>query len=289
MRGTFPLFQFKGIPFKAHWTFPLFLVFHIFRDSNPQHFRWNLAFAVILVFTVIIHELGHALAARSVGGRAHQIVLWPLGGLAYTSGHGSLEGRLKTTLAGPATHIPLALLFAGAATAVEGRFDPLMFSPWYGQVPATSLTSAILMMGVKVQVILFLINMFIPAYPLDCGHAIIEVMLLKGKKPETAAKVMVGLSMVAGLVLLLYFQMWIIAAFIFYNTWQLHSLLQTGRLAQHPLFNQVMNRSWSRPKPRPKHLSLVKKKADKKTCPDCGKSVNPGALMCGFCEKELPK
>ncbi len=40
----------------------------------------------ILLGTVLIHELGHALAARRVGGHADGILLWPLGGLAYV-GH----------------------------------------------------------------------------------------------------------------------------------------------------------------------------------------------------------
>jgi hypothetical protein len=44
----------------------------------------------------MLHEYGHALACRQVGGTANQIVLWPLGGVAYvnpppTAGRHSLE------------------------------------------------------------------------------------------------------------------------------------------------------------------------------------------------------
>ena len=35
---------------------------------------------------VMLHEFGHALACRQVGGTANQIVLWPLGGIAYVKG-----------------------------------------------------------------------------------------------------------------------------------------------------------------------------------------------------------
>lgn len=46
----------------------------------------HLQYGPILLGTVLIHELGHALAARRVGGHADGILLWPLGGLAYV-GH----------------------------------------------------------------------------------------------------------------------------------------------------------------------------------------------------------
>ena len=130
MSGTFHLFTWSGIKFKMHYIMPVFLFFHIFSNNDPLMFRYNLAFSLILFVTVIVHELGHALTARKVGGKAHEIVLWPLGGLAYTSGHGSLKNQLKVTLGGPLTHIPLALLFAGAATLAEGKFAPSMFTPF---------------------------------------------------------------------------------------------------------------------------------------------------------------
>lgn len=47
----------------------------------------------ILLGTVLIHELGHALAARKVGGHAHGILLWPLGGLVYVGHDCGPKGR----------------------------------------------------------------------------------------------------------------------------------------------------------------------------------------------------
>lgn len=40
----------------------------------------------VLLGTVLIHELGHALAARRVGGHADGILLWPLGGCGASAG-----------------------------------------------------------------------------------------------------------------------------------------------------------------------------------------------------------
>lgn len=281
MNGTFQLFTWNGIKFKMHFIMPAFLFFRIFSDRDPLMFRYNLAFAVILFFTIIIHELGHALTAKKLGGQAHEIVLWPLGGLAYTSGHKSLQNQLKVTLGGPLTHIPLALLFAGAATLAEGRFSPMMFTPFYADLPASHFWSAVLMIGVKVQVILFLFNMCVPAYPLDCGHALAELMLLRGKSPETTAKVLVVLSAIAGTVILFYFESLFIGLWIFYETWRLYSLDRAGAIRQHPLFANVLRYGRPRKKSR---LSLVK---GGRTCPTCGRSVGEKAVMCGFCEKIL--
>jgi hypothetical protein len=39
----------------------------------------------VLLATILVHELGHCLAARSIGGTVDSILLWPLGGLAFMS------------------------------------------------------------------------------------------------------------------------------------------------------------------------------------------------------------
>ncbi len=44
---------------------------------------WFLLLGPVLLLTVLVHELGHCLAARSVGSEVQGILLWPLGGLAF--------------------------------------------------------------------------------------------------------------------------------------------------------------------------------------------------------------
>ena len=45
--------------------------------------RAALASSIILFGIILLHEFGHCFAARAVGGDAHEILMWPLGGLAY--------------------------------------------------------------------------------------------------------------------------------------------------------------------------------------------------------------
>ena len=46
---------------------------------------WNVLEYLSLFLIVMLHEFGHSLACRQVGGQANQIVLWPLGGVAYVN------------------------------------------------------------------------------------------------------------------------------------------------------------------------------------------------------------
>jgi hypothetical protein len=46
-----------------------------------------------------------------VGGKAEEIILWPLGGLAFLSHDSGPKGDLWVTLAGPLTHVPQAAIW----------------------------------------------------------------------------------------------------------------------------------------------------------------------------------
>ena len=53
---------------------------------------WPVLEYLALFLIVLIHEFGHTLACRQVGGQANQIVLWPLGGVAYVDARGPRPG-----------------------------------------------------------------------------------------------------------------------------------------------------------------------------------------------------
>jgi hypothetical protein len=57
---------------------------------------WMVLLGPILLVTILIHELGHCLAARFVGSEAHEILLWPLGGLAFIGHTAGPKGALPS-------------------------------------------------------------------------------------------------------------------------------------------------------------------------------------------------
>ena len=58
-----------------------------------------------------MHEFGHALACRQVGGKANQIMLWPLGGVAYVSPPQRPGAMLWSIAAGPLVNVVLVPVF----------------------------------------------------------------------------------------------------------------------------------------------------------------------------------
>jgi Zn-dependent protease len=68
---------------------------------------WNALEYVTLFGIVLLHEMGHALACRQVGGQANLIVLWPLGGVAYVSPPPRPGATLWSIAAGPLVNVAL--------------------------------------------------------------------------------------------------------------------------------------------------------------------------------------
>src|SRR3989442_15887134 len=82
-KGSFHLFQFAGIDLYLHWSWFVVAAYEIEnRATGYSSLTWNVLEYLALFFIVLLHEFGHALACRQVGGTANRIVLWPLGGVA---------------------------------------------------------------------------------------------------------------------------------------------------------------------------------------------------------------
>jgi len=85
-QGSIRLFRLFGINVFLHWSWFLVGLIEI-QDRRAAYgsLVWNVLEYLALFVIVTMHEFGHALACRQVGGQANQIVLWPLGGVAYVA------------------------------------------------------------------------------------------------------------------------------------------------------------------------------------------------------------
>jgi Zn-dependent protease len=107
MSGTIRLVQIAGINVYLHWSWFLLAVFEISGRGGYSSKAWNALEYVALFGIVTLHEFGHALACRQVGGRADRIVLWPLGGVAYVSPPPRPGATLWSIAAGPLVNVVL--------------------------------------------------------------------------------------------------------------------------------------------------------------------------------------
>src|SRR5580700_9431089 len=107
-QGSIRLFRFSGIDVFLHWSWFLVAAYEIqTRKGSYSSLTWNALEYVALFLIVMIHEFGHALACRQVGGDSNQIVLWPLGGVAYVNPPPRPGATLWSIAAGPLVNVAL--------------------------------------------------------------------------------------------------------------------------------------------------------------------------------------
>jgi Zn-dependent protease len=124
-----------------------------------QSVMWHALQYLALFGIVLIHEFGHALACRSVGGGADTIVLWPLGGIAFVKPPPRPGALLWTVAAGPLVNVVLVPVL-GAFVLVGMRVDYSVLSP-----DLFPFLRAIFLVNLS----LLFLNL-LPVYPLDGGQ-----------------------------------------------------------------------------------------------------------------------
>jgi stage IV sporulation protein FB len=83
----------------------------------------NAATEVVLLFTIVLlHEFGHCFASRMVGGSPNQIMMTPLGGLAFADAPRRPWATFVTVLGGPLVNVLICLLVVLVVLAFGGGF-----------------------------------------------------------------------------------------------------------------------------------------------------------------------
>ncbi len=158
--GSFRLFRFAGIDVFLHFSWFLLaawqLTSRIHGYSSPV---WAVYEYLLLFGIVLMHEFGHALACRQVGGQAEHIVLWPFGGIAFVRPPARPGAELWSIVAGPlvnAVLLPVLWLlhtYAGQAG-------------WADTMPDVY---QLIRMTNYINIALLIFNL-LPIYPLDGGQ-----------------------------------------------------------------------------------------------------------------------
>lgn len=163
-QGSFRLFSAFGISVFLHWSWfvIIFIMFNMARGGGQfQNDIWYAVMYVGLFAIVLLHEFGHSLACKSVGGRAERIVLWPLGGVAYVQPPQRPGAVLWSIVAGPLVNVVLTPILLGAAFLLEQQLGPDR---------QVDLQECVRMLA-YINIALLIFNM-LPIYPLDGGQTL---------------------------------------------------------------------------------------------------------------------
>ena len=190
-----PLGRWFRISVVIHWTFLIYAAYQIYHSSEPLQ---EALFIGLLFATVLMHEFGHALSCRAVGGEAIHIVLWPLGGIAFVQPPPNPWAWLITTVCGPLVN---AILWP--AFWLISLYGLPQLARW---IDPNSLIFGILwnvcLYMWYINKLLLLFNL-IPAYPMDGGRMLQEVLwLIVGYPRSLMIAGMVGTAAGAGFVVL---------------------------------------------------------------------------------------
>ena len=234
-QGSVRLFRFSGIDLFLHWSWFLVAAFEISdRAKSYSSLTWNVLEYVALFLIVMLHEYGHALACRQVGGTANQIVLWPLGGVAYVNPPPRPGATLWSIAAGPLVNVALVPILS--ALGILNRS-----LGWAETMPnAHALLRAVWLINLG----LLIFNM-LPIYPLDGGQILRSLLwFVVGRARSLMAAVVVGFVGVAGLIALALWMRsrWfgVLSVFILINCWgglrQAQALSRLAKLPRHEAF-----------------------------------------------------
>jgi Zn-dependent protease len=249
--GSLRLFRLFGIDVYVHWSWLIIAIFQIQTSARAaqgddwflpvyETGKWYALQYLTLFGIVLVHEFGHALACRQVGGVADTIVLWPLGGVAFVRPPQRPGAYLWTASAGPLVNlvlVPLLSLLAFIDLGIDwSAISPDL--PYY------------LRAVWAINLFLLIFNL-VPVYPLDGGQILHSVLWFLIGQAESLMVVSILGMIVGGLMMVLSLlsgNLWlsILSAFVFFTA---NMGFRNGRMLSKLLRN-------------PRHTDAA--------CPSCG-------------------
>jgi len=154
------------VPLYLHWSF-LFLLLLAWPGGGFD-VSFSLTYLIVLLLGVLLHEMGHALAAKAQGAFGITITLWALGGLCSSVRDRLPRREIIILIAGPAVSFALSwgcwlvMRYAEGSDAAWTNNRMIMTAVYLGY-------------WINLHVGIFNI---LPIFPLDGGQIVFNVMTL---------------------------------------------------------------------------------------------------------------
>lgn len=194
MSWSLPIFRIAGIQLRIHVTFLLliaWLSFGYYTAGGTAAATARVLFVLLLFLCVVLHEFGHALAAKAYGINTPDITLLPIGGVARLERMPEEpKQELVIAIAGPLVNVAIAL---GLFLVIGWRnsIDP-------GEIERGDLLANLLTINIG----LVIFNL-LPAFPMDGGRilrALLATRLSYARATQLAATIGQAFAFIFGFV-----------------------------------------------------------------------------------------
>jgi Zn-dependent protease/CBS domain-containing protein len=180
MHGSWRIGRLFGIEVRIHWTFLLLVGWVLYSrlgdGATLPAALLTLGFVFAVFGCVVLHECGHALAARRYGIGTKDITLLPIGGLARLDRLQEEPGReFVVAIAGPLVNVGIAAVIALG----------LWIGPGFGGLNAMAEGSAADPLAGHFIESLLAVNLFLvafnllPAFPMDGGRVLRAILAMR--------------------------------------------------------------------------------------------------------------
>src|SRR5246127_4519569 len=194
MSWSLPIFRIAGIQLRIHITFLLliaWLAFGYYAQGGSAVAASRVIFVLLLFLCVVLHEFGHAFAAKAFGINTPDITLLPIGGVARLERMPEEPVQeLIIAVAGPLVNVVIALgLFVAGGS--QALLNP-------SSVEGGGLVAQLL----TINIMLVLFDL-LPAFPMDGGRvlrALLATRLSYARATQVAASVGQGFAFFFGIV-----------------------------------------------------------------------------------------
>lgn len=181
MSWSVQLGRVASIDVRIHTLFLLYAAFQLLSAAFPaadssgtRLSLGNVTIMLIVLFAIVLlHEFGHAIACRRWGGVADEILMWPLGGLAFVSPPQDWRAHFWTALGGPLVNVAILCVTIPALGLATGRWwgvalpSPFTMSRFWTVSDSPWLIT--LYFANWLSLVLLLFNL-LPLFPLDGGR-----------------------------------------------------------------------------------------------------------------------